>query len=159
LSGSVPFFNNKLNLRGNAMIFHRYIISSYFGNVDMGMRYRLNLNLNYLFPKDFILEAFGNFNSAAKNIQGKNPQSITYSIAARKQFWNKKASIGITTTNSFNKYVKQVTTVETNDYSSYSTRHLPLRSFGISFSYKFGKDFKKEKDISNDYLNEAVQGG
>lgn len=158
LSGSVPFFNNKLNLRGNVMVFHRYIVGDYFGNVDMGMRYRLNLNLNYLFPKDFIVEAFGNFNSAAKNIQGKNPQSITYSIAARKQFWNKKASIGITTTNPFNKYIKQATTVETGDYSSSSIRYLPLRSFGISFSYKFGKDFKKEKDISDDYLNAASQG-
>lgn len=158
LSGSVPFLNNKLNLRGNMMVFHRYIVSDYFGNVDMGMRYRLNLNLNYLFPKDFIVEAFGNFNSAAKNIQGKNPQSITYSIAARKQFWNKKASIGITTTNPFNKYIKQATTVKTGDYSSYSVRYLPLRSFGISFSYKFGKDFKKEKDISDDYLNGATQG-
>lgn len=122
------------------------------------MLYRLNLNLNYLFPKDFIVEAFGNYNSSAKNIQGKNPQSITYSIAARKHFWNKKASIGITTTNSFNKYIKQTRTVETNDYSSYYVRYLPLRSFGISFSYKFGKDFKKEKDINNDYLNEAAQG-
>lgn len=158
ISGSVPFFNNKLNLRGNLMIFHRYIVSDYFGNVDMGMRYRLNLNLNYLFPKDFIVEMFGNYNSSAKNIQGKNPQSIIYSIAARKQFWNKKASIGITTTNPFNKYIKQTTAVETDDYNSYSVRYLPLCSFGISFSYKFGKDFKKEKDISDDYLNGATQG-
>lgn len=158
LSGALPIFNNKLNLRGNMMLFHRYIVSDYFGNVDMGLRYRLNLNMNYQFPKDFIVEVFGNYNSAAKNIQGENPQSITYSIAARKQFWNKKASIGITTTNPFNKYIKQVTTVDTNDYTSYSVRQLPLRSFGISFSYKFGKDFKKDKDISNDYLNEASQG-
>lgn len=158
LSGSLPVFNNKLNIRGNMMLFHRYIVSDYFGNVDMGLRYRLNLNMNYQFPKDFIVEVFGNYNSAARNIQGKNPQSITYSIAARKQFWNKKASIGITTTNPFNKYIKQVTTVDTSDYSSYSVRQLPLRSFGISFSYKFGKDFKKDKDISNDYLNEASQG-
>ncbi|SHK35072.1 TonB-dependent receptor domain-containing protein [Chryseobacterium polytrichastri] len=159
VSGSVPFFNNKLNIRGNMMVFHRYIVSDYFGNVDMGVRYRLNLNMNYQFPKDVMLEMFGNYNSAAKNIQGKNPQSITYSIAARKQFWNKKASIGITATNPFNRYIKQVTTVDTNDYSSYSVRELPLRSFGISFSYKFGKmDFKKEKDISNDYLNGASQG-
>ncbi|WP_213278976.1 TonB-dependent receptor domain-containing protein [Chryseobacterium indologenes] len=158
LSGSLPVFNNKLNIRGNMMLFHRYIVRDYFGNVDMGLRYRLNLNMNYQFPKDFIVEVFGNYNSAARNIQGKNPQSITYSIAARKQFWNKKASIGITTTNPFNKYIKQVTTIDTNDYSSYSVRQLPLRSFGISFSYKFGKDFKKDKDISNDYLNEASQG-
>ena len=141
------------------MLFHRYIVSDiYVGNLDMGLRYRLNLNMNYQFQKDFIVEIFGNYNSAAKNIQGKNPQSITYSIGARKQFWNKKANIGFTTKNPFNKYIRQITIVDTNDYSSYSVRELPLRSFGISFSYKFGKtDFKKEKDINNDYLNEASQ--
>ncbi|WP_346986640.1 outer membrane beta-barrel protein [Chryseobacterium sp. POE27] len=80
-------------------------------------------------------------------------------MAARKQFWNKKASIGFTATNPFNKYINQVTTVNTTDYTSYSMRQLPLRSFGISFSYKFGKmDFKKDKDISEDYLNGASQG-
>ncbi|GAA5088477.1 outer membrane beta-barrel family protein [Chryseobacterium ginsengisoli] len=160
VSASLPFFNNKLNVRGNLMVFHRYIVSRiYVGNLDMGMRYRFNLNVNYQLPKDFILEAFGNYNSAAKNIQGKNPQSITYTLAGRKVFWNKKASIGFTMTNPFNKYIKQVTTVNTGDYDSYSVRELPFRSFGLSFSYKFGKtDIKKEKDINNDYLNEPSQG-
>lgn len=155
VSVSLPFFHNKLNLRSNMMVFHRYIVSQiYVGNLDMGMRYRVNLNLNYQFPKNFILEVFGNYNSAAKNIQGKNPQSITYTLAGRKEFWNKKASLGFTITNPFNQYIRQVTTVNTGDYNSYSVRDLPYRSFGISFSYKFGKmDFKKEKDISNEYLN------
>ncbi|MCJ7936296.1 MAG: outer membrane beta-barrel family protein [Chryseobacterium sp.] len=57
---------------------------------------------NYQLSKDFIVEVVGNYNSAAKNIQGKNPHSIIYSIAARKHFWNKKASIGLTATNPFN---------------------------------------------------------
>lgn len=80
----LAFLNNKFNARGNAMIFYRYMVSSYFGNVAMGIRYRLNLN--YLLPKDFIVEMFGNYNSSAKNIQGRNFRSITYSMAARKQF-------------------------------------------------------------------------
>lgn len=131
------------------MVFHRYIVSHiYVGDLDMGMRYRLNLNVNYQFPNNFVLEAFGNYNSAAKNIQGKNPQSITYTLAGRKVFWNKKASIGFTMTNPFNKYIKQVTTVNTGDYDSYSVRQLPFRSFGISFSYKFGKTDIKKKKIS-----------
>lgn len=161
VSVSLPFFHNKLNLRSNMMVFHRYIVSQiYVGNLDMGMRYRVNLNLNYQFPKNFILEVFGNYNSAAKNIQGKNPQSITYTLAGRKEFWNKKASLGFTITNPFNQYIRQVTTVNTGDYNSYSVRDLPYRSFGISFSYKFGKmDFKKEKDISNEYLNGPGTGG
>ncbi|WP_262488024.1 MULTISPECIES: hypothetical protein [Chryseobacterium] len=41
-----------------------------------------------------------------------------------------------------------------------SVRELAYHSFGINFSYKFGKmDFKKEKDISNEYLNGPGTGG
>lgn len=158
-SGSVPL-TEKLNLRGNFMVFHRYIVSTiYVGNLNMGMRYRMNLNLTYQLPKNLVLEAFGNYNSAAKNIQGKNPQSITYTLAFRKQFWNRNASLGITATNPFNKYIKQVTTVSTDNYNSYSVRELPYRSFGLSFTYKFGKlEFKKGKDESNDYLNGPPSG-
>jgi len=158
LSASVPL-TDKLNLRGNFMVFHRYMVTNiYVGNLNMGIRYRLNLNLTYQLPKDLIIEAFGNYNSAAKNIQGMNPQSITYTIAFRKQFWNRNASFGITATNPFNKYIKQVTTISTNDYTSYSARELPYRSFGLSFTYKFGKlEFKKNKEDGNDYLNGPPQ--
>jgi len=153
-SGSVPL-SDKLNLRGNFMAFHRYMVTNiYVGNLNMGMRYRFNLNLTYQLPKNLIIEAFGNYNSAAKNIQGKSPQSITYTIAFRKQFWDKNASFGITATNPFNRYIKQVTTISTENYYSYSVRELPYRSFGFSFTYKFGKlEFKKGKDDASDYLN------
>lgn len=154
-SGSVPI-TKSLKLRGNFMATNRYIVSTiYVGNLSMGVRYRFNLNLSWQLPKNLIVEAFGNYNSAAKNIQGKNPQSVTYTIALRKQFWNKNASIGLTATNPFNAYIRQVTTVVTNDYTSSVIRELPYRSFGISFTYKFGKlEFKKSKEDS-EFLNVA----
>ena len=161
LSVSYPI-TEKFKIRINFGGSHRYVVGNmYVGNVNMGFRYRGNLNLSYQLPKNLIVEAFGNYNSAAKNVQGLNPQSITYTIALRKQFWNKKASIGLTATNPFNQYIKQVTTVTTSDYTSASTRYLPYRSFGISFTYKFGKlEFKKSKDDSkNDYLHDAPASG
>jgi hypothetical protein len=60
------------------MAFHRYIVSDYFGNIDMGFRYRLNLNLNYQFANDYILEAFGNYNSAAKHSGKKSSVHYLY---------------------------------------------------------------------------------
>ena len=160
VSASYPI-TEKFKVRVNVNASHRYIVGNmYVGDVNMGFRYRANLNLSYQLPKNLIVEAFGNYNSAAKNVQGLSPQSITYTIALRKQFWNKKASFGLTATNPFNQYVKQVSTINTSNYTSYNTRYLPYRSFGISFTYKFGKlEFKKQKESEDNNPAPPMQGG
>ena len=154
VSGSLPI--NKLSLRSNLqLIQQRNIDNLEQGNITIGYKFRINLNAAYQFPHNLTLELFGNYNSAVNSVQGKMPQLATYTFAFRKQFWNKKASIGFTATNPFNKYISQVTTLSTVNYSSYSTREVPYRSFGISFSYKFGKlEFKKVKEDDNNYLND-----
>jgi ferric enterobactin receptor len=150
ISGSVPV-REKLNLRTNIQFGQRYMVTQLkAGNANMGFRVRLNLNASYQLPKNLIVEAFGNYNSASRNIQGKIPQSFTYTLAARKQFANKKASFGITATNPFNQYVNQLSTILTDNSYSTSIRKIPFRSFGISFNYKFGKlEFKKGKNDDN----------
>jgi outer membrane receptor protein involved in Fe transport len=145
---------DKLSLRGNVFFMHRHSVGLPPGsNGSDGDRFRMNLNASYQLPKDLIVEAFGNYNSASNNIQGRTPQWITYTFAFRKQFWNKNASVGVTATNVFNKYTRQVTTIQTADYTSYTIRELPYRSVGISLTYKFGKlEFKKGKDDEG-YMN------
>jgi outer membrane receptor protein involved in Fe transport len=157
LSGSFPI-TSKLNVRGNLMVTHRYIVSSVTGNESTGLRTRFNMNATYQLPKDLVLEVFGFYSSAFKNIQGRNPQFFIYNFAFRKLFLDKKASIGFTATNPFNKYIKQVTTVSTDSYTSSTLRQLQLRSFGISFSYKFGKmefskNNKNKEEDDNSYMN------
>jgi ferric enterobactin receptor len=145
-SGSYPV-TSKLNMRGNLMATHRYIVSNLTGNMSTGFRVRLNLNATYQLPKDLVLELFGNYSSAARNIQGKIPQFFIYTFAFRKLFWDKNASFGFTATNPFSKYIRQVTTISTENSISNNVRQLPFRSFGISFMYKFGKlEFSKRKE-------------
>lgn len=153
VSGAVPF-TRRLNLRGNMMLFQKRVVNNLpNGNIANGVSYRFNLNATYSLPKDLIMEAFGNYNSAINTIQGKRPQSLTYTLALRKQFWNKNASIGITATNPFSKYVSQVTTIKSLNYLAYNTTWIPYRSFGISFLYKFGKlEFKKGKEADNNFI-------
>ncbi len=147
VSGSLPV-KDKLNIRGNGMLFHRYqVTQTDLGNLDVGLRVRLNMTVSYQVTPTVLTEVFGNYYSAWRNIQGKNPQWMSYTIAVRKQFWNKKASLGLTATNPFNKYVRQVTTITTDGYTSYSEREVPAQSFGLSFNWKFGKlEFKKEEE-------------
>ncbi len=147
VSGSYTI-KDKLTLRANVFLMRRHSVGLPPGsNTPDGYRFRTNLNATYQLPHNLVIEAFGNYNSASNNIQGKTPQWVYYTFAFRKQFWNKNASIGATATNLFNAYTRQVTTVETSDYTSYMVRSVPYRSVGISLTYKFGKlEFKKGKE-------------
>jgi outer membrane receptor protein involved in Fe transport len=158
VSGSYPI-TTKLNMRGNLMVSQRYTVSNVgIGNQSTGFRARLNLNATYQLNKDLVFELFGFYSSPVQNIQGKNPQFFMYTFALRKLFWDKKASFGFTATNPFNKYVRQLSTISTESYTSTNIRMMPLRSFGISFMYKFGKlEFSKSKEEdNNNFMNETA---
>lgn len=156
VSGSVPI-TSQLNMRGNLMVTQKRVVNDLLGgNVTNGTNWRFNLNATYQLPKDLILEGFGNYSSAINTIQGKRPQQLTYNFAFRKQFYHKNASIGLTATNPFTKYISQVTTIRTGNYISTNTVLVPYRSFGVSLTYKFGKlEFKKGKEQGNDFLHSA----
>jgi outer membrane receptor protein involved in Fe transport len=140
--------NDKLNLRTNLFFFRRHILNGIdSGRSPVSYNYRLNLNATYQFNKTLSAEFFGNFNSARNELQGKYPSFTTYTFAARKQLWNKKASIAFTATNFFNEYVDQPTVLYGTNFITNSMREIPFRSFGLNFTWKFGKlDFKKDKD-------------
>jgi len=152
--GSVPV-NSQLNLRSNMQLGERTNSTPGLATVT-GFAYRLNLNAAWQFPNNLLAEVFGNYNSSQKNIQGTRPAFVSYNLAARKQFWHKNASIGITMANPFNKYVNQHSTVFGSNFNQANLRQIPFRSFGITVSYKFGKlEFKKPKEENNDFLNSA----
>jgi ferric enterobactin receptor len=145
-SGSYPVTKN-LNLRANVMLTHRYSVSTLnTGSIPTGFRARLNMNATYQMPKNLVVELFGMYSAPSQSIQGKVPQFFIYNFALRKMFWNKQASLGLTMTNPFSRYINQVSTISTENYVSKNVRQMPFRSFGISFMYKFGKlEFNKNK--------------
>jgi outer membrane receptor protein involved in Fe transport len=140
--------SDKFNIRTNIFAFRRYIINGIdSGNNPVSYNYRINVNLSYQFSKTLSVEAFGNFSSARNEIQGKYPSFTTYTIAGRKQLWNKKASIAITANNFFNEYLNQKTVLYGTNFISNNVRQIPFRSIGINFTWKFGRlEFKKDKN-------------
>lgn len=150
--GSIPA-TDKLSFRSNMFFMDR--ISKEPGlPTTSGFGYRINFNASYTFPKSLVVEAFGNYNSSQTTIQGKSPAFATYNIAMRKLFWNKKASLGLTTTDPFSQYLEQKNITSAANFNQTSIRQVPFRSFGISLSYKFGKlEFKKDKDSKDNKDN------
>ncbi|MDR3713165.1 MAG: TonB-dependent receptor [Puia sp.] len=145
--GSIPV-GKKINLRSNLSLFDRYITTGTLGGSSItSFNYRINLNATYQATPNFVLEFFGNFNSARNEIQGRYPFFTSYNLAARKQFWKKKVSIAFTTTNPFALYVRQATELAGTNFTLDNVRQIPYRSFGINITYKFGKlEFKKDKE-------------
>ncbi len=156
LYGSLPI-GEKFTLRSNLSLFDKYIINRFVSNSSANsFNYRINLNASYQASKTLVAEFFGNFNSPRNEVQGKYPSFTSYNFAFRKLIWNKKGSVGFTTTNPFNKYVKQETEVIGQQFVLYSLRQLPFRSFGVSFTYKFGKlEFKKDKEEGESHAPET----
>ncbi|MGC4101086.1 TonB-dependent receptor domain-containing protein [Ferruginibacter sp.] len=143
---------SKLTVRSNLFAFKRHTINA----IDPGynsnsFNYRFNINTAYQFSNTLAGEFFGNFSSARNEAQGKYPSLITYSIALRKQFWNKKGSLAFGATNPLSKYVDQRTILFGPNFTTNSTRSIPFRSFTLNFSWKFGKlEFKKKKEENKD---------
>jgi ferric enterobactin receptor len=159
LFGSVPI--GKLNLRTNMFFASRTNTNPGISKVT-GLAYRINLNASYQFAHNLTAEAFANYNSSQKNLQGTRPYFFFYNFAIRKQFMNKKASLGLQAANPFTHYVTQRSTTFGTGFNQVSTRQVPLQSFGITLSYKFGKlEFSKDKEKDREENNNvpAQDGG
>jgi ferric enterobactin receptor len=143
--------NDKFNVRSNFIFFYRYTINHVdTGYNSSGTIYRFNINASYQFTSNFVAEFFGNFSSPHQEAQGKYPSFTSYSMAFRKQFWNKKGSIALTANNIFSEYVNQRTELYGPGFVTSSLRSIPFRSVGINFTWKFGKmEFKKQKSEDN----------
>ncbi|MEN2399198.1 outer membrane beta-barrel protein [Flavobacterium sp. MC2016-06] len=116
-----------------------------------GFAYRANMNLTYKFGSDFMAELVGNYRSMQKNLQGNRPGSFFYNLSVRKQFLNKNASVGIVMANPFNKYLNQRSTNYGATFEQVNIKDVPVQSFGIALSYKFGKlEFKKGETENHD---------
>jgi outer membrane receptor protein involved in Fe transport len=113
----------------------------------------------------FIAEVFGFQNSARRTIQGTNPSFGIYALGLKKQFLNKKASIGFNAVQPFSrdKYFNQ--NISSPSLVQRSSTSFPFRSFGLTFSYSFGKTtfsnpMEKKKGVNNDDLKQGEsQGG
>jgi len=116
----------------------------------------------------FAAESFVILNSPRRTIQGTNPAFSLWIIGVKKEFWDKKASLGLNTFNPFAENIAFNTNIKGKAVNQFSNTSVPFRSFGISFSYAFGKvkfadpndpTQKKKKGVNNDDLKQGEGNG
>ncbi|MHB8208459.1 TonB-dependent receptor domain-containing protein, partial [Mucilaginibacter sp.] len=89
--------------------------------------------------KTIVGQVFAIENSPRRTIQGTNPSFSLLGFGVRKQFDNKKASIGINVLQPFNKYKYFDQNISSPGLVQTSSTAFPFRSVGLTFSYSFGK--------------------
>ena len=111
---------------------------------------------------DIVAQVFTIQNSPRRTIQGTSPAFNLLGFGVRKQFMNKKASLGVNVLQPFTKYKYFNQDISSPGFTQTSSTAFPFRSVGLTFSYSFGKltfsNPKQGKDNSDDE-KQGDQGG
>ena len=123
-----------------------------------GFMYNGNVFSSLTLPKEWSIDMFTFFNSPRETAQGRNPAFSMLGMGIKKLIWKKKGSIGINIIEPFVRVKNFESELSGPDFYQRSNFGLPFQSFGINFSYSFGKlDFSQRKSkIRN---NDMKEGG
>jgi outer membrane receptor for ferrienterochelin and colicin len=120
---------------------------------NSGMVWSMNGNASYKLPKDWTLQANGNYGSGWVGLQGNFGGYYWYSLAGKKEFWKKKADLTLALNNPFDEGVHQRSELFANTFVADTRSFWVSRSYRLTFSYRFGQmssGGKESRKIRND---------
>ncbi|MGI4022206.1 MAG: TonB-dependent receptor domain-containing protein [Janthinobacterium lividum] len=127
------------------------------------LQYNIFTGASLALKDGFAAELFGVFNSKRRNIQGTGPAFNIYGFGVKKDIIAKKFTLGLNALSPFQKYLHLNTNINTANLKQTQTISYPIRSFGISFQYNFGKitygQQTKKKGVNNDDVIQGDNGG
>ncbi len=114
-------------------------------------------------PADIVAESFAFGSSARRTIQGTNPSFSIFGVGLKKQFDKKKYSLGLNVIQPFSTYKNFDSSIKSDGFTQTSKFQLPFRSFGLTFSYNFGKlsfsnPNQQKKGVNNDDMKQGDSG-
>ncbi|MFT5569353.1 MAG: ferric enterobactin receptor [Cyclobacteriaceae bacterium] len=108
--------------------------------------------------KDWTIEGFGFFRARRQTLQGYNPSFSIWSLTLQKEIWDKKGKIGIRVVEPLKADKSFGSELSGENFYQISDFTIPFRSYGLTFSYKFGKqDFRQRQRRSK--INNNDQEG
>jgi len=126
-----------------------YVQYNIFGMAELDLKHNI------------VAQVFTIENSPRRTIQGTNPSFSLLGFGVRKQFWDKKASLGVNVLQPFNKYKYFDQSISSPGFTQTSSTAFPFRSVGLTFSYSFGKltfSNPKQKNNNTDDEKQGDQG-
>lgn len=156
----------KWTVMGNFNI-NSYEVNAAEGSATTGVKWNYSTFLRSALSLNggWNTEIFGVYNGPRYTFQGKTGPMSFYGGAVKKDILNKKGTVGVNVFNVFSRDLHIETNNRSANFLQSTNIYYPIRSFGINFSYNFGKinysAKPKKKGISNDDLKqgEQQQGG
>ncbi len=115
-------------------------------------RFHTNLTLN----NGWGIQGFGMLRGRSVELQGSQAGFGFYNLGVKKDFSNKKGSIGLAMENFLSNRFRMKTEIAAPTFTQSSTNYLYNRGIRVNFSYKFGKmNFtevkpRRKKSVNND---------
>lgn len=119
--------------------------------------YSYHMGGSYNLGNNWKAEMFGFFRSPTQTIQGTIPDFSMISIGIKKDFKNKRGSLGFRMIDPLHETKDFTTELSGSNFSQYSTKSIPFRSFAISFKYTFGKLNFKDVSTKTNIKNDDIQ--
>ncbi|QMW04673.1 TonB-dependent receptor domain-containing protein [Spirosoma foliorum] len=131
--------NRNWKVNGGGEFYHTQFSSTALQVQNSGWLWQLNLNMAYQLPQNYSLQAYGMYSTGWVLLQGKNSAWYHYSLAARKEFWDKKASLTLGVNNPFTYPFRQNNDSQSNSFQSHTANQYFTRSVKLTFSWQFGQ--------------------
>ncbi len=132
---------------------------------NAGWVYNYRFFTNWTIKNGWGVQGFGFLRSSQVQLQGTQAGFGVYSLGVKKDFKNKKGSLGFGAENFLSETFNLVNRIDSPTLSQNSTTYLFNRGFKVTFSYKIGKmsfdgaSRKRKKSVNNDDQKSEDGGG
>ena len=146
--------NKNWNLSGGVDLRYVDMSSPALNLQNSGWIWNVNMNTSYKLPNNYTIQANGNYGSGWINLQGKYSGWYWYGVSAKREFWDKKASLTLSANSPFNRGVRQTGQQMAPTFVSEFQSLNVTRSVRLTFEWRFGQmssgGGKQSKKINND---------
>ena len=130
-----------------------------------GFSSRGRLSSNFTLPADFKIQLAANYSGAIKTAQQEVKDNLSMDFSLSKDLFNKKATLAFNIRDVFDSRKMEMTQFA-NDYTNYQSMRWMVRSWNLSFTYRFknsqeskGKKQQMQKPEGEEMGGEGEMGG
>jgi len=117
----------------------------------------ININTTFKLKNNYTIQAFGDYDSQAVTLQGKEADWFYYSFAVKKEWPKRKVTMGLSTVNPFSESMSRTRTVIASGFTSDNTTRYYNRAVKLTLLWKFGGQARQvgRKTAGNDDLKSS----